>query len=93
MAGCGSIADRAPENIVRGPLIRELKPAVALELRQRALRAGIRRFTATMFRDNKGALALAQWFGPTEAVRRYGGVVELSGSWQAVPDGWGRLPR
>jgi RimJ/RimL family protein N-acetyltransferase len=52
-----------------------------LELRERAFRAGIRRFTATMFRDNRGAIALAHYFGPTAVTMRYGGVVELSGSW------------
>lgn len=56
-----------------------------LELRERALRAGINRFVATMFRDNKGAVALARSFGPTTSTRKYGGVVELSGSWREAP--------
>jgi RimJ/RimL family protein N-acetyltransferase len=41
-------------------------------LRTRALAAGVRRFEATMLRDNKGALALARHFGvcSTRAARQ-----------------------
>lgn len=53
-----------------------------LALRERALRAGIHRFAATMLRSNRGALALARRLGPDAAVRTHGGVVELSGSWR-----------
>lgn len=63
---------------------------LVLELRERAMRAGIRRFSATMFRDNPGAMALARCFGPIAAVQRYGAVVELSGSWQPSPAGGGQ---
>lgn len=51
-------------------------------LRDRALRAGIRRFAVTLFRDNQGALALVRRFGPAETTARYGGVVELRGPWR-----------
>lgn len=60
---------------------------LVLALRERAIRAGIRRFTATTFRDNRGAVALSRLFGPTVATRRYGGVIELSGSWERSPNG------
>jgi len=53
-----------------------------LALRERALHAGIRRFTATLFRSNRGAVALARRFDLDAAVPKYGGVVELSGSWR-----------
>jgi RimJ/RimL family protein N-acetyltransferase len=51
-------------------------------LRDRALRAGIRRFAVTLFRDNRGALALVRRFGPAETTIRDGGVVELRGPWR-----------
>jgi RimJ/RimL family protein N-acetyltransferase len=53
-----------------------------LALRERALRAGIGRFTATVLRENRGALRLARRLGPTCAVDRYGALVELAGSWR-----------
>lgn len=46
-------------------------------LRERALAAGIRRFTGTLLADNAGALALARQLGPCTFVRRYGGTVEV----------------
>jgi RimJ/RimL family protein N-acetyltransferase len=53
-----------------------------LALRERALRAGIGRFTAMVLRDNRGALRLARRFGTTRAVSGYGALVELAGSWR-----------
>jgi acetyltransferase len=55
---------------------------LSLALRERALRVGIHRFTATMLRSNRGALALARRLGPDAVVRTHGDVVELSGSWR-----------
>ncbi|HYB23173.1 MAG TPA: GNAT family N-acetyltransferase, partial [Solirubrobacteraceae bacterium] len=42
--------------------------ALLWELREQALRAGIRRLVATMLRDNRGALALAHRLGVTSTL-------------------------
>jgi RimJ/RimL family protein N-acetyltransferase len=55
---------------------------LALALRDRALRAGIRRFTATMLSSNRGALALARRLGPCAVIRADTDVIELAGSWR-----------
>jgi len=47
------------------------------ELRDRARRAGIRRFSALMLRSNKGALRLAHELGPCRLVRSSDGIVQL----------------
>ena len=52
------------------------------DLGERARRAGIRRFTATMLWENRGAVALARGLGPDAAGQRHGGILELSGSWR-----------
>ena len=49
-----------------------------LELRERALRAGVRRFTATLLRSNRGALALVRRLGPTTVTAADHDVVELT---------------
>jgi GNAT superfamily N-acetyltransferase len=55
--------------------------ALMLALRDRALRAGIRRFSATLYRSNRGALALVRRLGPCSVTGFHGDVIELSGSW------------
>jgi len=57
--------------------------ALALAVRERAIHAGIRRFTATVLADNRGALALARLLGADVATRTRDGVVEIRGSWEA----------
>jgi RimJ/RimL family protein N-acetyltransferase len=52
--------------------------ALMLALRQRALKAGIRRFCVSMLRDNKAARALAERLGPATALAAAGSVLELS---------------
>ena len=47
------------------------------ELRDRARRAGIRRFSVAMLRSNKGALRLAHELGPCRLVRCSDGIVQL----------------
>ena len=51
--------------------------ALMQALRERALAAGIRRFTATMLADNRGALATARGLGRHRVIGVYGGVTEL----------------
>jgi GNAT superfamily N-acetyltransferase len=51
--------------------------ALLSALRDRAAAAGIRRFTASMFLDNRGALALMRELGPLRVVARGGAVVEM----------------
>jgi acetyltransferase len=46
-------------------------------LRDRALAAGIRRFSATMLRENRGALALARTLGAVISTRSAGTLTEL----------------
>ena len=46
-------------------------------LRERALAAGIRRFSATALRDNKAALSLLRELGPVDRVRSEGPLSEL----------------
>jgi GNAT superfamily N-acetyltransferase len=46
-------------------------------LAERAVRAGIRRFRATLLRGNGGALALVRRIGPPTTVAGHGEVVEL----------------
>jgi RimJ/RimL family protein N-acetyltransferase len=53
--------------------------ALALALRDRALRAGIRRFDATMLHGNHGAWALARELGAVETTQpALGGALELA---------------
>ena len=52
--------------------------ALVLALRDRAMRAGIRRFRATLLPDNRGARALVCELGPLERVRAGDGVLELA---------------
>jgi RimJ/RimL family protein N-acetyltransferase len=54
---------------------------LGLALRARAREAGVRRFTATMLRSNRGALALARRLGECRVVSSAGEVLELSGCW------------
>jgi RimJ/RimL family protein N-acetyltransferase len=51
--------------------------ALLLDLRARAIAAGIRRFTGTVLADNRGAHALARRLGRYRVVRIVGGVVEV----------------
>jgi len=51
--------------------------ALLLALRNRALGAGIRRFTATMLADNGGAIALARRVGPYRVLSARSGELEL----------------
>jgi acetyltransferase len=51
-------------------------------LRERAIRAGIRRATATVLRDNPGALALARRFGSWTVTGAQGGVMEMTAAWR-----------
>jgi acetyltransferase len=48
-----------------------------LRLRERALAAGIRRFSAMMLRGNRGALALARHLGEVSTQSARGNIVEL----------------
>jgi GNAT superfamily N-acetyltransferase len=52
--------------------------ALALELRERALRAGIARFVGTMWRGNRGALTLIRRLGPMRITSAYGESVEFT---------------
>jgi RimJ/RimL family protein N-acetyltransferase len=58
-----------------------------LALRERALRAGITRFTATALRSNRAALALARRVGPLTVVAAHGDVVEVLLSLRPSPAG------
>lgn len=69
-----AVVDRWQRHGVGGELM--------LTLRERALRTGIRRFTATMLASNRGALALVRRLAPEVAIHYYDGIAELSGSWQ-----------
>jgi GNAT superfamily N-acetyltransferase len=51
---------------------------LGLALRERALRAGVERFDATLLRSNRGALALARRLGPLTVTASSGDVVEVS---------------
>jgi GNAT superfamily N-acetyltransferase len=51
--------------------------ALMLALRERALRAGIRGFRATMLRDNRGAQALSRELGPRTHVSASGPEIEV----------------
>jgi RimJ/RimL family protein N-acetyltransferase len=51
--------------------------ALLIALRERAVRAGVRRFSATLYRSNRGAQALARRLGPWSVVGAHGDVVEL----------------
>ncbi len=68
-----AVVDRWQRHGVGGELM--------LTLRERALRTGIRRFTATMLASNRGALALVRRLAPDVAVHYHDGIAELSGSW------------
>jgi acetyltransferase len=57
--------------------------ALTEALGERAARAGIRRFRATLLRGNRGALALVRRLGPPTTLAAYGDVVELTGPWRA----------
>jgi GNAT superfamily N-acetyltransferase len=48
-----------------------------LALRERALRAGIATFSATLLRSNGGALAVARLAGPVTVIRAEGDVLEV----------------
>jgi GNAT superfamily N-acetyltransferase len=52
--------------------------ALMAELRRRALKAGIRRITATTLYDNPGAVHLLHELGPAAAHHAGGGVSEFS---------------
>jgi RimJ/RimL family protein N-acetyltransferase len=52
--------------------------ALLIALTKRATRAGIRRFHASMLRDNKAARALVNHVGPATVVAAAGNVVELN---------------
>jgi GNAT superfamily N-acetyltransferase len=56
--------------------------ALTAALGERAARAGIRRFRATVPRGNRGALALVSRLGPPATTAGYGDVVELTGPWR-----------
>jgi hypothetical protein len=51
--------------------------ALLLALSARAHRAGIRRFTATLLWDNRGAVTLAHELDPSSVVTGRDGVAEL----------------
>lgn len=50
-------------------------------LKIRALQAGIRVATASLLRDNRGALALARTLGPWTVRESYGAMIEIQVSW------------
>src|SRR5271155_2178755 len=52
--------------------------ALVRELRERAMRAGVRRFTAVTLAGNPGAHALARRCGPVEVAAAHGGLLEPS---------------
>jgi acetyltransferase len=54
--------------------------ALGLALRERALRAGIRRFSAIVLGENRAGLALARRLG-ANSVATAAGVVEMRGRW------------
>jgi acetyltransferase len=56
--------------------------ALVLALRERAVRAGIHRFTATALVGNRGALRLVRRLDPAPVTRIHGEVLELAGSWR-----------
>jgi acetyltransferase len=56
--------------------------ALTAALGDRAARAGIRRFRATLQRGNRGALALVRRLGPPTTTAAYGDVVEVTGPWR-----------
>ena len=56
---------------------RGIGSALATALRERALAAGVRRFNATVFAGNAGALALARKLGRPYVVGRYRDLAEL----------------
>jgi RimJ/RimL family protein N-acetyltransferase len=51
-------------------------------LRDHAVRAGIRRVTATVLRDNRGALALTRQFGGWTVLQAEGESMEIAFSWR-----------
>ncbi len=51
-------------------------------LREHALRAGITRVTATVLRDNRGAVALARRFGDCTVVTAHGEAMEIAFRWR-----------
>ena len=59
--------------------------ALLLALRERAERAGIRTFTATMLYGNRGALALVHGLGTSTVASAGSGALEVSGSWGRPP--------
>jgi acetyltransferase len=56
--------------------------ALMAALRDRAMSAGIRRFTATMLWGNRGAVALARTLGAVTIDSHHAGVIQLSGSFR-----------
>jgi len=56
---------------------RGLGKALLLVLRERAERAGIRRFTSLILWSNKAGLRLAHQLGPCRQIRSADGIVEL----------------
>jgi acetyltransferase len=63
--------------VVDGWQGRGIGRALLSALQTRALAAGVRHFTATMQRGNRGALAVAQGLGHCSTVGRYRDTVEL----------------
>jgi GNAT superfamily N-acetyltransferase len=70
------VAEVAVE-VVDGWQRRGVATALLEALRERALRAGIRRFTATMLRDNRGAHALTRHLGNPKVTSSAGSIVEI----------------
>lgn len=68
--------------VVDGWQRRGVGAALLAALSERASRAGIRRFTATMLHDNVGARSLVRRLDPGAAAGSHGAVLELSGSWR-----------
>ena len=74
------VAEIAVE-VVDGWQRRRVGEALVLALRERALRAGVRRFTASLLRSNRGALALARRLGPCTITGGHHEVMEIEGRW------------
>jgi acetyltransferase len=60
---------------------RRVGEALMLALRERAMRAGVRRFRASLLSSNRGALALARRLGPCTVTDGRHEVMEIEGRW------------
>jgi len=60
---------------------RRVGEALLVALRERAVRAGVRRFTASLLSSNRGALALARRLGPCTITGSNHDVMEIEVRW------------